>query len=102
MKLKYKLFWSILIIGVFTIVFGITTYYFLESKSVVESEMNIHNENVQYISKSIENDLLELVRLTSTLASSSVIRDSLVTSTEYYNSLTSSQRETIINDLNIT
>lgn len=68
----------------------------------METEILNNKENAVYISEIIENDLLELARLTTTIALSDVIKNSLNESNDYYGSLTSTERETIIDELNIT
>ena len=102
MKLKYKLFISVISIGIFILFLGLIIFYRITTISATEFELKNNKENVVYASETIENNLLDLVRLTTTLATTDVIRDSLISSNNYYGSLTSANREIIIDDLNIT
>ncbi len=93
---------SIVIIGLLITLFGIIIFLKVSTTSVTESKVLHNKENVVYISKTIEGELLDLVMLTTTIASSETIKDSLVASNTYYESLNPTTRTALINDLNTT
>lgn len=102
MKLKYKIFITVVSMGLIVLFLGLVTFFHFDSLSVTKSELLKNEENVKYISETIENDLMDLVRLTETISSTDEIKDALVLSNDYYNSLSINDRETIITDLNDT
>jgi len=102
MKLKYKLFFSIIIIGVFALTLGLIGVYHFTKIETINVELANDSKNVEYISQTIENDLLELVRLTTTLANTNVVKDALISSNNDFSSLSVSEREQTIFDLNNT
>lgn len=102
MKLKYKLFISVVSMGLIMLFLGLIAFFHFDSSSVTKSELLKNEENVKYISETIENNLMDLVRLTITISSTDEIKDSLISSNNYYDSLTITDRENLITDLNDT
>ena len=102
MKLKYKFFISVVSMGLIMLFLGLITFFHFDSSSVTKSELLKNEENVKYISETIENNLMDLVRLTITISSTDEIKDSLISSNNYYDSLTITDRENLITDLNDT
>ncbi len=100
MKLRYKLMLSILITGIFVLSFVLISYNHSNNLAVTRIELSNNQETTIFISETIEDDLLELVRLTTTLASTKIIKDSLIISNSEFASLSVSEREDEINDLN--
>jgi diguanylate cyclase (GGDEF)-like protein/PAS domain S-box-containing protein/putative nucleotidyltransferase with HDIG domain len=93
---------TVLITGIFALSIGLVSYNHINNLAVTETELGNNKENVIFISETIEKDLLELVRLTTALASTNIIKDSLALSNSEFTSLTISEREDTINDLNTT
>ncbi len=102
MKLKYKLFLSIITLGAISLSIGVFSYYLVNKSVLTKMKLQNNEENAVYISESVENELLELIRLTTTLASADVIKDSLEQSNEEFSSYTISERNDYIDDLNDT
>ncbi len=102
MKLRYKLALSIFLISTLALVITIATFSTFTNQRTILKELETNKENVQYISESIEKDILELVRLTQTIASTDSIHDSLILSNDYFASFSSNDRLDTINTLNST
>ena len=102
MKLKYKLIISVSILGFFTLLVGIFSYYQINMSSITRVELENDRDNVIYISETIENDLFELIRLTTTLASTDIVKDSLNQSNEEFSSYSEIDRFDYIDELNTT
>jgi len=100
MKLKFKLLLSIVLLGSALLLVGGFSYYSISKTSMIKQVLENDKENVIYISETIENDLLELVRLTTTIASTNVIKDSLLISNDDFSSLTVPERADYIDELN--
>jgi len=99
MKLKFKLLLSIILLGSTLLLIGGFSYFSLSKATVVKQVLKDDKENVIYIAEAIENDLLELVRLTTTIASTDVIKDSLLASNTEFSLLTVSERDEYIDEL---
>ncbi len=100
MKLKHKLFLSIIIIGFLVITVGLISFDTYTKNETVNLEIKNNAKNVEYISKTVENNLVELIRLTNTLTSNDTIKDALISSNNDFASLSLNDREQTINDLN--
>ena len=100
MKLKFKLLLSIVFLGSALLLVGGFSYYSISKTAMIKQALINDKENVIYISETIENDLLELVRLTKTIASTNAIKESLLTSNTDFSSLSVSDRADYINELN--
>ncbi len=100
MKFKYKLVLSIILLGSFLLLIGGFSYYGIVKSSIKEQELKNDREDILYISEAIENDLLELIRLTTTIASIDVIKDSLIASNDEFSSFTVLERANEIDSLN--
>ena len=100
MKLKFKLLLSIVSLSSAILLIGGFSYYLISKTSIIKQILKNDKENAIFMSEAIENDLLELVRLTTTIASTDVIKDSLIASNTEFSSLTVSDRNNYIDDLN--
>lgn len=102
MKIRYRLFFSILLIGFTTVLVGAVSYININT-SDVETRALVHNsENTLFVSQNIENQILDLVRLTKTLSTSKVVSDSLTLSNDEFSSLPTLERDNKISELNNT
>ncbi len=83
-------------------ILGIVILAKVNTTSITTSQLLHDKENVDYLSKTIENELRDLVILTTTIASSDTIKETLIDSNTYYESLTTGERATLIENLNNT
>jgi hypothetical protein len=100
MKLKFKLLFYIVLLGSVLLLIGGLSYYTINKSAMTKQVLENDIENAVYMSESIENELLELVRLTTTIASTDVIKDSLIASNDEFSSLNASERNEYIEELN--
>lgn len=100
MRFKYKLVLSVVVLGSILLLIGGFSYYTIMKSSTTKQILQIDKENSDFISESIEEQLLDLVRSTKILASTNVIKDSLITSNEEFFSMDINDRIDYIDDLN--
>jgi len=100
MKVKYKILFSIVLLGSVLLLIGGFSYYTINKSAMTKQVLENNRENAVYMSNSVGNDLLKLVRLTKTLASADVINDSLIASNDEFSSLSASERNGYIDELN--
>lgn len=102
MKLKFKLVISTLLLGSVLLLVSGLFYYTTNKTAMTEERLQTEKENVIYVSEAIENDINDLVRLTITLASTDVLKDSLLLSNSEFSLMDESLRNDYISDLNTT
>jgi diguanylate cyclase (GGDEF)-like protein/PAS domain S-box-containing protein len=102
MKFKFKLALTIFLISILSLVITIGVFSVSTNSSTIETELRTNQENVQYISETVERYLKDIVRLTETIASSDVIEEYLISSNEVYDSLSPQDRLDNIAILNST
>jgi diguanylate cyclase (GGDEF)-like protein/PAS domain S-box-containing protein len=100
MKLKYKLTFSIVLLGSVLISIGGYVYYSANKASIIKEAVNNNKKNAAFMSTTIEHNLLELVRLTKTMASTDDIKESLLESNKDFSALNETDRNNYIDSLN--
>lgn len=100
MKLKYKLTLSIVLLGSVLISIGGYVYYSANKATIIKEAVNNNKKNAAFISKEIEHNLFDLVRLAETMASTNAIKESLIASNNDFSALNEVDRNNYIDELN--
>ena len=100
MRLKYKLLISIVLLGSVLLLVGGFSFYSISKVSMTNQTLEVEEENARIISEAIENNLNELIRLTTTIASTNVIKNALIESNAEFSVFNETQLSNHIEDLN--